>query len=122
MLGLLALSMFIANGFTSAFDADWETWQITLVAAAISATVFSWHGVTLAEAARLAPVSMRGAVTGGVLCFGQCGGLVLPLLYSLLLGLTGSYQIGFLVCALPALLVGMALLYAARRQFTEKHG
>ncbi len=122
MLGLLALSMFIANGFTSAFDADWETWQITLVAAAISATVFSWHGVTLAEAARLAPASMRGAVTGGVLCFGQCGGLVLPLLYSLLLGLTGSYQIGFLVCALPALLVGMALLYRARRQFTEKHG
>jgi MFS family permease len=122
MLGLLALSMFIANGFTSAFDADWETWQITLVATAISATVFSWHGVTLAEAARLAPASMRGAVTGGVLCFGQCGGLVLPLLYSLLLGLTGSYQIGFLVCALPALLVGMALLYAARRQFTEKHG
>ena len=126
MLGLLALLMFVANGFTSAFNPDWATWQITLVAAAISATVFSWHGVTLAEVARLAPPSKRGAVTGGVLCFGQCGGLILPLLYSLLLSLTGSYEIGFLVCALPALLVGMAFLYAERHQsgnnVVRKHG
>jgi len=74
--------------------------------------------VTLAEAARLAPVSMRGAVTGGVLSFGQCGGLVLPLLYSLVLGITESYKLGFFICALPALVIGLLLLYSTRHQMT----
>ena len=110
MLGFLAIFMFIAVSLTSMFSANWPTWLIVLVSASVSATVFSWHGVTLAEAARLAPSSMRGAVTGGVLSFGQCGGLVLPLLYSLCLSITGSYQLGFFVCGVPALAVGLLLL------------
>ena len=109
MLSILALLMFVAVGLTSRFDALWSYWQVLLVAVLVSASVFSWHGVTLAEAARLAPSSMRGTVTGGVLSFGQFGGLVLPLLYSLILSLTGSYQLGFLVCSLPALIVGVVL-------------
>ncbi len=114
MLGILAILMFISVSLVSLFSPVWTYWQITLVAIAVSASVFSWHGVTLAEAARLAPASMRGAVTGGVLSFGQCGGLVLPLLYSLVLSVTESYKLGFLVCALPALLIGLILLYSAR--------
>ena len=109
MLGILALLMFVSVGLTSLFDASWSTWQVLLVAVLVSASVFSWHGVTLAEAARLAPSSMRGTVTGGVLSFGQFGGLVLPLLYSLILSLTGSYQLGFLFCSMPALIVGVVL-------------
>ena len=69
----------------------------------------------LAEAVRLAPDSMRGAVTGGVLSFGQFGGLTLPLLYSTLLGVTGSYRIGFIVCAVPALVVGLMLMRPMKR-------
>ena len=114
ILGFLALGMFVAVSFTSLFDSTWNVWQITLVAAGVTATVFSWHGIVLAEAVRLFPASMRGAVTGGVLSFGQCGGLVLPLIYSLLLSFTGSYKLGFLICALPALFVGLALLFALR--------
>jgi nitrate/nitrite transporter NarK len=53
---------------------------------------------------------MRGGVTGGVLSFGQVGALALPLLYSGLLDRTGSYGIGFIVCGVPALLVGARLL------------
>ena len=74
----------------------------------------------LAEAAKLAPSSMRGTVTGGVLSFGQFGGLVLPLLYSLILSFTGSYQLGFIVCSVPALLVGAILSFHARLQFWLK--
>ena len=122
MLGLLALLMFLAVALTSSFDSSWAAWQITLVAIGVSITVFSWHGVTLAEAARLAPDSMRGAVTGGVLSFGQCGGLVLPLTYSALFGLTESYQLGFLVCAVPALFVGSGLLYSARHRLWMRQG
>ena len=117
MLSILALFMFVAVGLTSRFDASWSYWQVLLVALLVSASVFSWHGVTLAEAARLAPSSMRGTVTGGVLSFGQFGGLVLPLLYSLILSLTGSYQLGFLACSLPALIVGVVLSIDNHRGF-----
>ena len=110
MLGLLAIFMFISVSLTGMFSANWDSWVIVAVSASVSATVFSWHGVTLAEAARLAPSSMRGAVTGGVLSFGQFGGLVLPLIYSLCLSITGSYQLGFFVCGVPALVVGLLLL------------
>ena len=110
MLGFLAIFMFITVSLTGMFSANWASWIIVVVSISVSATVFSWHGVTLAEAARLAPSSMRGAVTGGVLSFGQFGGLILPLIYSLCLSITGSYQLGFFVCAVPALAVGVLLL------------
>ena len=53
---------------------------------------------------------MRGAVTGGVLAFGQMGALVAPIIFSILLGLSNSYSLGFIVCSIPALLVGIALV------------
>jgi MFS family permease len=115
MLALLALAMASAVGLASCFDDTWSTALITLISACVSATVFSWHGVLLAETARLAPDSMRGTITGGVLSFGQFGGLVLPLVYSAILGLTGSYRIGFVVCSLPALVVGIVIIFSARK-------
>jgi fucose permease len=76
----------------------------------LSLTALSWHGVLLAEAARLAPEGRRGAATGGVLSFGQVGALVMPLLYAALLGATGSHGFGFLLCGVPALVVAFVLL------------
>jgi hypothetical protein len=49
-------------------------------------------------------------VTGGVLSFGQIGAFLGPSAFSLLLGLTGGYGIGWALCAIPAVLVGMSLL------------
>ena len=91
-------------------DAGWPVMLIGLIACVLSATALSWHGVLLAEAARVAPEDMRGSITGGVLSFGQVGALALPLIYSGLLNVTGSYGIGFIICAIPALFVGVALL------------
>ena len=64
---------------------------------------------------RLARAAIPGAwprlrKTGGVLSFGQVGALAEPLMFSTLLGLTGSYGAGFIACGLPALLVGVTLL------------
>ena len=81
-----------------------------MIACVLSATALSWHGVLLAETARAAPEDMRGGVTGGVLSFGQVGGLALPLVYSTLLDTTGSYAVGFIVCGVPSLWVGVQLL------------
>jgi MFS family permease len=106
----LALGMAASVALAGLFSEAWPILAIGLVGSVISASAMSWHGILLAETARLAPTGMAGAVTGGVLSFGQMGALLLPLIYSGLLSLTGSYGAGFIVCALPALYVGIDLL------------
>ena len=110
MMAGLALGMAASVTLLALCSAGWPVLLVGLVACALSATALSWHGILLAETARAAPEGMRGGVTGGVLSFGQVGALALPLVYSGLLDLTGSYGIGFIVCGVPALLVGVQLL------------
>ena len=110
----LALGMAGGTAAMALLGADWPLVLVGVVATTLSATVMSWHGVLLAEAARLAPPGQRGAATGGVLSFGQLGGLLLPLIYSAVLVATSSYGFGFTVCELPALVVGIVLLRAPR--------
>src|SRR5215831_9077566 len=106
----LALGMAGSSALLALSAADWPTLLVGIVACALSATALSWHGILLAETARAAPDGMRGGVTGGVLSFGQVGALALPLAYSGLLNASGSYGAGFVLCGLPALLVGVQLL------------
>jgi len=106
----LALGMAGSAALLAFSGAGWPVLLVGLVACVLSATALSWHGVLLAETARASPEDMRGGVTGGVLSFGQVGALALPLIYSGLLEFTGSYGTGFIVCGLPALLVGVLLL------------
>ena len=110
MMAGLALGMAGSVALLALCGAGWPTLLVGLIACVLSATALSWHGILLAETARAAPDGMRGGVTGGVLSFGQVGALALPLMYSGLLDLTGSYGIGFIVCGVPALLVGIQLL------------
>lgn len=112
----LALGMAGGAAVMGLLGPSWPLVLIGLVATVLSATVMSWHGVLLSEAARLAPEGQRGAATGGVLSFGQMGGLLLPLVYSGTLVLTGSHGFGFAAGGLPALAVGIALLRATRRE------
>jgi MFS family permease len=115
MMGALALGMAVSSFALAFFGAGWPVVVVGLVASALSATAMSWHGVLLAEAARLAP-HMRGAATGGVLSFGQVGALLLPLVFAGILWASGSYGLGFAVCGLPALVVGIVLLRPANAQ------
>jgi MFS family permease len=110
MMSGLAFGMAGSSALLALCDASWAPLWVGLVACVLSATALSWHGILLAETARASPEDMRGGVTGGVLSFGQVGGLSLPLIYSGFLDQTGSYGIGFIVCGIPALLVGAQLL------------
>lgn len=110
MMAALALGMAGSAWLLAATSASWPAIVVGLIACALSATALSWHGILLAETARAAPDGMRGGITGGVLSFGQVGALSLPLVYSGLLDLSGSYGIGFVVAGVPALLVGVQLL------------
>ena len=106
----LALGMASSIGVTGFFTAAWPAVAIGLVGSVLSATAMSWHGILLSETARLAPAGSAGAVTGGVLSFGQIGALLGPSVFSLLLRVTGDYSAGWTVCAIPALWVGVSLL------------
>ncbi len=115
VMGGLAFGMAASSALTGLYGPLWPVLLVGLVAAGLSATAMSWHGVLLAETARLAPEGSRGAATGGVLSFGQIGALVLPLGYAFLLSVTGSHGVGFVACGLPALLVGVVLLRTGER-------
>jgi MFS family permease len=106
----LALGMAGSVAATGLFGPTWPMAAIGLVGAVVSATAVSWHGVLLSETARLAPAGRVGAVTGGVLSFGQVGALIGPCAFALLLYVTGGYMAGWAVCSIPALWVGIALL------------
>ncbi len=110
VMAALAFGMAVSMVALSLCSPGWPTILIGTIAAIISATALSWHGVLLAETANAAPEGMRGSVTGGVLSFGQLGALTAPTVFSILLGLSNSYSLGFVVCSIPALLVGIALV------------
>jgi MFS family permease len=106
----LSLGMAASVVLLAMCSAGWPALAVGLVACLISATALSWHGILLAETAHASPEDMRGGVTGGVLSFGQVGALGLPVMYSGLLETTGSYGIGFVMCGLPVLFIGIYLL------------
>src|SRR5580692_2977136 len=110
VLGGLAFGMAVSIALLGASTPHWPLLAIGAVTMVVSATAMSWHGITLSEAARLAPPGRVGAVTGGVLSFGQIGALASPAVFSLLLRLTGGYGAGWVACAVPAILVGVSML------------
>ena len=65
-------------------------------------SAISWHGILLAETARLAPADQVGGVTGGVLSFTSVAMMIYPAVYGGLLALTGSYGIGFVFASIPS--------------------
>ncbi len=111
LLSLLGIAMAGAATLAAVLDPAWPTWAATLIATAFSVTAVSWHGVLLAEVARLSPPGRIGATTGAVLACGDAGSLVLPLLFSAALSATGGYATGFLIGGLLALGVGVAGLW-----------
>jgi len=115
----LALGMAGSVAATGLFSAAWPVAAMGIVGGVLSATAMSWHGILLSETARLAPAGRVGAVTGGVLSFGQVGALAGPFAFSLLLSLTGGYDAGWALCAIPALWVGVSML---RRRAPAEHG
>lgn len=115
LLGWLAVVMAAAGIATACFGPGWPVAAITAVAVVYAGTAISWHGVLLAEIARLSPVDRIGAMTGGVLLFTSTGIMVYPLLYGAILEATGSYAPGFAAAALPALYTGLRMLLRRER-------
>jgi MFS transporter len=110
VMAWLAFGMAGSVVLTGAFSEAWPVLGIGIVAGMLSATAMSWHGILLSESARLAPIGRAGAITGGVLSFGQMGAVLCPSVFSVMLRITGGYTAGWAACAVPAVLVGIELL------------
>lgn len=115
LLAGFGISMFIAVAAMGLMTSTWPMAGIAAVVLACSATAVSWHGVLLAETARLAPDGQVGSMTGGVLAFGNLGQILLPSAFSALVVLTDSYVAAFSLCGLPAAAAGLWLLNGPRR-------
>jgi predicted MFS family arabinose efflux permease len=111
VLAGLALAMAAASAATGMTTVEWPAWQILAVSIVLTSTALGWQGILLSEIARLAPPGQIGAATGGVLGFSSIGHISMPLAFSAMLTLTGEYRYGFMVVAIPALLVAGMLFF-----------
>lgn len=102
VLGAIGLLGGFASIWMTQFDTSWTLAEITLVAVLYNTTAISWHGILLAETARLAPAEHVGGITGGVLAFTSVAMMFYPAIYGVLLATTGSYRSGFLLAAVPS--------------------
>ena len=110
VLAGLGISMAIIAICCGLITSHWPNWLITSIAIAYSATAISWHGVILAEVARLSQSGQTATNTGGVLAFANAGQTAYPALFSVLLAAGGSFGLGFMLAGPPAFLAGLILL------------
>lgn len=89
-------------------------WLVVGLLVAGGGTAIAWNGVYLAEVARRAPATEVSDATAGVLVLTYMGVLAGPAVFSLLLGLTGRYAVGFLLPAVTAALGLVTLALCAR--------
>ena len=77
---------------------------ILTIAILYNITALSWHGILLAEIARLTSSEKVAGVTGGVLAFTSIAMMIYPAAYGIILGINGSYGIGFIISYITALI------------------
>jgi len=114
VLAGLGVVMAAASVAVALFTGDWPVAALIFVAMVFAGTAISWHGVLLAEIARLAPEGEVGRLTGGVLAFTSTGIMIYPAAFGVILAHSGSYGLGFAAAAVPALLAGLAMLRRPR--------
>ncbi|MGZ0190168.1 MAG: MFS transporter, partial [Alphaproteobacteria bacterium] len=114
VLSLLAFIM-AASSFAVGHAQGWPLEWLAFAAFAFGASALSWHGLLLSEVATLSPPGMVGPVTGGVLFWGALGMFTYPLFAKTLRDFGVSYEVIFSVAALPAIMIGIKLLWPAER-------
>jgi MFS family permease len=110
VLAGLGVSMGLCSMALPLLQPSWPEIWVTLMALIYSATAISWHGVVLAEIARLSDKEAVATNTGGVLAFAAGGQIIYPAVFGGLLGATGIFGWGFFLAGIPALLIGVAFL------------
>ncbi|MCX7374994.1 MAG: MFS transporter [Alphaproteobacteria bacterium] len=114
VLALLGVGMVGGALLLAGAGPGWPVSLVLGVGVLMGATAIAWNGVLVAEIARVAPVGLVGGATAALgFAFGVTM-VVMPSSFSALVGVTGSYAPGFLMCAMASALGLLALLKAPR--------
>lgn len=109
LLAWFGLGMFAAGVGLALLPAEPPVALAVAAGVLASATALSWHGVLLAEVARLSPPGQVGAMTGGVLSFAGLGQVVLPASFGALVAADVPYAAAWPLITLPALVASVLL-------------
>jgi MFS family permease len=115
LLGWLGIAMAACAILTAAFTPDWSIPLILVVSIAFGGTSIAWNGIYLAQVARNAPEGRISEATGATAFCTFVGIVTIPALFGVILSLTGSYALGFIVVAAMTATVGIWLLVTEKR-------
>jgi nitrate/nitrite transporter NarK len=114
LLAWFGAGIFAACGGLALLPRGAPVWLAVAAGIAAAATALSWHGVLLAEIARLAPPGQVGAMTGGVLSFAGLGQVLLPAGFGAMVAGGVPWSAAWPLIGLPALAAG-GMVRQARR-------
>ena len=109
LIAYLSVVMAVAGVGMGSIEPGWSDTAIIGVAILYCISAISWHGLMMAELARLAPEGQVGPVTGAALACAGAGMMSYPMLYAVLVSVTGDHSLGFYLAALPAVLMAVKL-------------
>ncbi len=101
LIGLGVVTALCAALFTQ-ISAQWPYTGVLLLAIVFGACTLGWNGVYIAELARAAPEGTVAQATGASLAFAYIGAVVVPSLFAMVQGVSGSYAVAFAMLALLA--------------------
>jgi MFS family permease len=116
LLGLLGLIMSVCSVLVGLLTREWPLVAILAVCVGYGGTAIAWNGVYLAQVAHLSPPGRAGEVTGGTSFVTFMGVVVVPSLFSLVLGTIGSYRVGYSAVAVLTFVSGLAFLVRLKRR------
>jgi MFS family permease len=114
LLAALGLAMAGAVVLLGVLPPDAPPWIAMAAALACAATSMAWNGVYFAELAHRVPAAELGTVTGGTQFLTFFGGMVGPVAFASLVGVTGSHGATYVGIAIAPALVGAWLWIASR--------
>ena len=107
---VLGLAMSAGAVATATFGPAWPVAAVVAVALAFGLTAVGWNGVYIAEVARIVPAHSAAAATGAAFAMTYAGIVVMPLLFWVIVDLTGSYAAAYAAAGGLALWRGARLL------------
>ncbi len=113
-LGLSGIATGLACLAMVTITPQWPYVAISALCLVFGMVSFAWNGVFHAEIASIAPPQQIGRLTGAMQVFISGGAMGGPAAFSLILAVSGSFSLAFLLLALPTLLVGSISVLAIR--------
>jgi nitrate/nitrite transporter NarK len=111
---ILGVVMAVCSVLTGTLTSTWSFGMILVLMVIFGASAIGWNGVYMAEVARVSPPGMIASTTGASLFFTYLGGIVCPSGFAFVIMATKSYQYGFIIFGLLALVVSLNLLFSKK--------